>query len=192
MERNSLEKLYAKYSYLAKRYAQQLYNTHRVGLEIQDIEQELSIKIFTSIKAYAKKIASGQKTVPLVNYIQTALNNKLRDYIKKIQNTTPITPLACGEEDGVDFGFQRETNFIDLKKKTANIGGVDLYEGLKGIEKTVWTLILKGHTVEELSKKFKKLPVAAMIQQQREKLEIHKDTMWQATQQQKFQINLSA
>ena len=51
------EKLYLKYEYLAKKYANKIFSYEELSFEYEDLLQEFRIKIFTSLKSYGRRYA---------------------------------------------------------------------------------------------------------------------------------------
>ena len=89
------EKLYLKYEYLAKKYANKIFSYEELSFEYEDLLQEFRIKIFTSLKSYGRRYAKfrrgeASKPVPLRFYLEAACSNKARDFIKYISTLTAL------------------------------------------------------------------------------------------------------
>ena len=83
------EKLYQKYEFLAKKYANKIFSYHEISFEYEDLLQEFRVKIFTSIKSYGRRWSKFRKgeaprPVPMRYYLEAACGNKARDFIKYI------------------------------------------------------------------------------------------------------------
>lgn len=147
------EKLYKKYSYLAKKYASKIFNYEEISFEYDDLVQEFNIKIYTSIKAYGRrwsKYRKGEasKPVPIKYYLEAACGNKSRDFMKYITRENNKVRI---DSINYDFGINEETNICPDNNKFI-VNGIDLLEGLGGKEKIIFSLFLKGHTKKILSK----------------------------------------
>lgn len=149
------EKLFNQYSYLAKVYANKVFDIHKIALEKCDVEQELSIKIFTSIEAYGRRLAEFYETgknkpVPLKYYIKLSLINKVRDYIKVINYEVNKGSTSL-DEMSFDYGTS-QTTYINPSEKKYIINEIDLMEGLKKNEAQIFELFLKGFSTSKISK----------------------------------------
>lgn len=168
---------YKKYEHLAYRYANHIYDIHYLGFEKEDLVQELKIKIYTSIGKFGEKWSLYLKTglckpVPLVKYLESCMNMKLRDYIKQIQKTRNSSFAFRSCLDEVDIGREADYTEIDFLKNNIVIKGVDILHGLNKEEKQVFSLHLKGYTKAEISKfcANKKVDVVSTIDNQTLKL----------------------
>ena len=154
-EQTTTEKLFHKYNYLAKVYANKVFDLHKIALEKKDVEQELSIKIFTSIEAYGKRYSEyletgNNKPVPLKYYIKLSLINKVRDYIKVINYEINKGSTSL-DEIGFDQGIDNNT-YIDPSKNKFIVNDIDLLSGLKKDEAAVFSMFLKGFNANKISK----------------------------------------
>ena len=62
------EIFYHRYAYLADYYAKKVWDTNNIGMELDDIKQELRIKLFLSIKTYARnKPAATNRDKTIIN-----------------------------------------------------------------------------------------------------------------------------
>lgn len=150
-------KLFQRYEYLAEMYAQKLYKFENLGLEREDIVQELKLKIFTSIKSYVKRWKEYRETgigkpVPLIFYLQTSLNNKLKDLMQKITKESVKISIQRNE---FDYGFSEDFTKIDFDNKEIVVRGVDFFEGLGEYEKSAFSLYLKGYPLKIINKVYR-------------------------------------
>lgn len=153
------QKLYFRYEYLAEKYSGKIFNLDKYGLERDDITQELKIKIWTAINTYGKtwreyKRTGRYKPIRLELYIKATLNNKIKDIVKKMQREQEITTHKISMSE-IDFDYGTENNnHIEVEKNKFTLQGVDLCLGLKGRNKMIFIMWLKGHTMKKLSEKF--------------------------------------
>ena len=150
------EKLYLKYEYLAKKYANRIYSYQELSFEYEDLLQEFKLKIFTSIKAYARrwkryKNEGYAKPVPLKYYIEAALSNKSKDFLKFIQKENYKVRM---DDINFDFGIEKNSEIIP-EKNIFMINGVDLLENLTGVERSIFSLFLRGYSTRILAKVYK-------------------------------------
>ncbi len=158
-----VEKFYLQYEHMANAYAGTIFNYERHGYERQDIVQELKIKIYNSIIAYAKKWAEYRETgrykpVPIKFYIQSALVNRTKDFIKEFNNDTVESADKLSiESDSFDYSIYTDIDStIDLDKCICQINGVDLFEGIENdMERRCFALYIKGYTITKLKVIFK-------------------------------------
>lgn len=153
MAKRVVDKLFEQYQHLAQVYASKVFSYENIGLEREDIVQELSIKIYQSILAYSEKwmrYKSGEekKPVPLQAYIMTALSNKVLDITKLIDRQGMTTPMS---EVDFDYGVEDSTR-IDAERNEFILNGVDVLEGLCGKERTMFIMFIRGHKGGTLSK----------------------------------------
>lgn len=140
------EKLYLKYEYLAKRYAAKVFAYEELSFEFEDLLQEFRLKIFSSIKAYGRRILRYRrgedcKPVPLKHYLECACGNKMRDFAKYISKENHKVRI---DDVDFDYGIECETE-IDPQKNRFIIRGIDMLEGLTGKERAVFSLFLRGY-----------------------------------------------
>lgn len=182
MEKPS-HRLYYRYEYLAMIYASKLFNFNSIGMERKDIVQELKMKIYTSIISYGRKWGEYKKTgrykpIPLLFYLQTALNNKLKDMMRKISNEVGMNGVSI-QRNNFDGGYSTfgDLTKIDFKNKDIVVRGVDLLEGLGRYESNVFCLFLKGYPIRTISKAFSKMDVNGVIKGQISRLEQEQETL---------------
>lgn len=153
MAKRVVDKLFEQYQHLAQVYASKVFSYENIGLEKEDIVQELSIKIYQSILAYSEKwmrykSVEEKKPVPLQAYIMTALSNKVLDITKLIDRQGVTTPMS---EVDFDYGVE-DTTRIDAERNEFILNGVDVLEGLCGRERTMFIMFIRGHKGGTLSK----------------------------------------
>lgn len=147
------EKLFLKYEYLAKKYANRIYSYEQLSYEYEDLVQEFKLKIFTAIKSYGRryyKYRNGMESKPvgIKYYLEAACGNKMRDFIKYIDRENYKIRI-----DDIDYDFGVEdTTFIEPEKNTFIVNGVDLLEGLVGKDRAVFSLYLRGHNKSTINK----------------------------------------
>lgn len=147
------ERLYHRYEYLATKYASRIFSYEQLSFEFEDLVQEFRIKIFTSIKAYGRrwlKYKRGQasRPVPLRYYLEGACGNKMRDFMKYITRENYKMSM---ESVRYDYGVADETQIIP-EKNIFIVKGVNLLEGLKGKERAIFSLYLRGYKSNLLNK----------------------------------------
>lgn len=147
------EQLYERYEYMAHKYASKIFSYEELSLEYEDLLQEFRIKIFTSIKAYAKRWKKYRETgynkpVPLKFYLDAACGNKMRDFMKLITRENHKTRI---DDIDYDFGIVQDSE-IDPSHNRFIINGVDLLEGLSGKERMIFSLYLRGYNKNFLNK----------------------------------------
>lgn len=143
------EKLYHRYEYLAAKYAKRIFAYEELSYEYEDLLQEFRLKIYTSIRAYGRRWGnyrrgSAPRPVPLRYYLEAACGNKTRDFMKYISREGYKVHIDAMEE--YDYGTSSEGTEIVPDESKFVINGVDLLEGLKGTERTIFILFLKGYT----------------------------------------------
>lgn len=147
------EKLFERYEYLAKKYAGKIFSYEELSYEYEDLVQEFKIKIFLSIKAYGRawgKFRRGEnpRPMPLKCYLECACGNKMRDFIKYISRENYKVRI---DAINYDCGVESETEISPIGNRFV-INGVDLLEGLKGKERVVFSLFLRGYPKNFISK----------------------------------------
>lgn len=141
------EKLYFKYEYLAKKYANKIFSYEELSYDYEDLLQEFRLKIFTSIKSYGRRYAKylrgeAPKPVHIRFYLEAACGNKSRDFIKYISRENHKISI---DNLKYDFGIV-DDSVIDPIRNRFVINDVNLLEGLTGKEKAVFSLYLRGYT----------------------------------------------
>ena len=153
METSMTEKLYLKYEYLAKKYAGLISSYELLSFTREDLEQEFRIKIFTTIKKYGVrwgKYRRGEisKPVALKYYIETACSNKRKDFMKYIEREGGKVYI---DDINYDFGVE-EGSIIAPESNTFIVRDVDVLEGLEGIERSIFSLFVRGYDKRALAR----------------------------------------
>jgi len=147
------EVLYDRYEHLAKKYANKIYSYSELSYQYEDLLQEFKIKIFTSIKSYGKrwrkyKLEGYAKPVPLKYYLEAACSNKSKDFMKYIARENYKVRM---DDIEYDFGSDIDTCIVPEENKFI-LNGINLLEGLTGMNRVVFSLYLKGCTNKIISK----------------------------------------
>ena len=147
------EKLYLKYEYLAKKYANKIFSYEELSFEYEDLLQEFRIKIFTSLKSYGRRYAKfrrgeASKPVPLRFYLEAACSNKARDFIKYINRENHKVSI---DDINYDFGTESDSEINPSENKFI-INDVNLLEGLTGKERSAFSLYLRGYKITFIRK----------------------------------------
>ena len=147
------EKLYLKYEYLAKKYANKIFSYEELSFEYEDLLQEFRIKIFTSLKSYGRRYAKfrrgeASKPVPLRFYLEAACSNKARDFIKYISRENHKVSI---DDINYDFGTESDSEINPSDNKFI-INDVNLLEGLTGKERSAFSLYLRGYKITFIRK----------------------------------------
>lgn len=147
------EKVYLKYEYLAKKYASKIFSYEALSFEYEDLVQEFRLKIFTSIKAYGRRYArflrgEAPRPVPIKYYLEAACGNKARDFMKFISREGYKVRI---DDINYDYGVESDS-VTDTRANKFIVNGVDLLEGLKGKERAVFSLFLRGYNASFLRK----------------------------------------
>ena len=147
------EKVYLKYEYLAKKYASKIFSYEALSFEYEDLVQEFRLKIFTSIKAYGRRYArflrgEAPRPVPIKYYLEAACGNKARDFMKFISREGYKVRI---DDINYDYGIESDS-VTDTRANKFIVNGVDLLEGLKGKERAVFSLFLRGYNASFLRK----------------------------------------
>ena len=147
------ERIYLKYEYLAKKYASKMFSYEALSFEYEDLIQEFRLKIFTSLKAYGRRYArflrgEAPRPVPIKYYLEAACGNKARDFMKYISREGYKTRI---DDINYDFGVE-DDSATDTGANRFIVNGVDLLEGLRGKERAVFSLFLRGYNASFLRK----------------------------------------
>jgi hypothetical protein len=128
-------------------------------LDKEDVQQEFRIKLYETILAYDRSIERRKsrgmiRPVPLPYYIKGSLNNFVKDYIKKITDQQSIF-VESSKGNEYDYAiFSDDVSEIDTDKNEFVINGFDLLAPLQGLQKTAFTMWLKGTPTTQLQKVF--------------------------------------
>lgn len=180
-----IQVLYSKHEYLAKFYADKIFNFERFGYEKIDIIQEFRIKIYTSIISHSEKWAEYRKTgkykpVPIEYYLKAAMVNKVKDFIKlfNMEIVENIDKISI-ESDGFDYGLGSDvTSVISLNDNICEINGIDIFQGLIGRKKTIFSEYISGVSIKEICEKYPMIDVQNVINQQVERLKPYKERLY--------------
>lgn len=157
-----------KYRYLATEYAKRVHGYEKQGLEFEDIVQEMNIKIFMSIKGFARrwkeyKETGKMKPAPIEFWIRRSLVNKVGDFIKRLNydNIHNQNKLSIGS-DGVDVGVLIDSDIVfDMEGLKCSINGYDMLKYVQQNDddkKRCFMLYLQGFKIGELQDMFKDYP----------------------------------
>lgn len=175
--------LFERYQYLAVQYSAYLRDAHKIGYTQEDVQQELSIRLYTSIISYGKRWkyyreTGRRKPICLKYWLQTTMNNRIKDFIKKASNQ-PIYSYSFSDGDNsIDIGFNEthDESKIDIPNHTFIVAGVDLLEGLTKPEAICFSLYVQGKQIVELKRVFKRhFDANTVIKNQIHKLSSNKD-----------------
>lgn len=181
---SAIQKLYEKYEYMAKNYADKIFNFERYGYEKDDVVQEFRIKIYTSIVSYSDKWAEYKRTgkykpVPIEYYLKTSMVNKVKDFIKlfNMDLVENIDKISI-ENDGFDYAlFSTATSVMSLNENVCEINGVDIFQGLIGRKKSIFSEYLSGFSIKEISQKYPNIDVESVVNNQIELLHQFKNRL---------------
>jgi DNA-directed RNA polymerase specialized sigma24 family protein len=136
------EKVFKRYEKLAIQYANKIWNENKLSLEKEDLYQEMRIKLFLSIKTYAKRWKeyrheNARKPIPLEFYLRTAMANRVRDFISEINS-------AMDKGETLNFDKGAKYNELILSENTLKIGGENLEDiFLTPKEKRIFRLLVR-------------------------------------------------
>lgn len=155
-QQSKVETLYHRHAHLAEYYATKIFNEGNISMEREDVEQELRLKLWTSIKTYLEKWGRWRegkdvKPIPLPFYLKTAMINRSKDFIKEI-NRVQNVPMSS-----MDFDYGRE-DFpieVDFENKRIMVGCTDLLESIPKEEKKFFMLYFKGLSISKINKIYK-------------------------------------
>ena len=87
--KRKIDEFYQKYSYLADYYGNKIFKESNIGMEKEDIKQEMRLRLFLALRSYAKRWAEYKRTgkmkpIPIEYYLKTTMINKSRDFIREI------------------------------------------------------------------------------------------------------------
>lgn len=151
--RKPSDRIYERYKHLAKKYAATIYGYKQLSFTLDDVIQELSMKIVTSIKAYGRKWAKYRRgeegrPMPIKNYLETACKNKVKDFMKYISRENYKVRM-----DDINYDFGVEDDYkVNVADNEFVVRGIDLLEGLTGKERAIFSLYLRGYNKTFLNK----------------------------------------
>lgn len=152
---NVAEKIFLKYEGLANYYASKIWNEDNLGLEKEDIAQELKIRLFLAIKTYARRWNEFKKTgknrpIPIEFYLKTTMTNKSKDMIKEINSANFIRNSEMGYDRGV------EMELLSIERTDVKIGSESILNIFNGEQrKILQVLILRDFDIEKTKKLYK-------------------------------------
>lgn len=149
------ERIFYQYENMTDYYASKIWNESNLGLEKEDIVQELKIRLFLAVKTYARrwkeyKDTGKNKPVPIQFYLKTTMLNKSRDFIKEINSANFITSSQMGYDRGI------ESEVLEINRTDVTIGGdsiLDMFEGEQ--RKVLQILIIRDFDIEKTKKLYK-------------------------------------
>jgi hypothetical protein len=138
---STVDRIFKRYENLADKYANKIWNESNLGLEKEDIKQELKIRLFLAIKSYARRYkeytnTGGNKPVPIEFYLRTTMINKSRDLIKEINTANFVSSSKINFERGI------EKSELEISKYDLVIGGDSILDLFDGKSKSVMKFIL--------------------------------------------------
>ena len=153
------EELFKKYESLAVYYAGKVFNQSLLGLDRDDVVQEFRIKLYETILAYERNAIRRKKRgmirpTPIPYYIKASLNNYVKDFIVKIKDTQELFSEDSFGNTHDYAVYSNNSSEIDTNKNVYVINGFDLIAPLEGLEKTCFTMWLKGTPPAQLQKTF--------------------------------------
>jgi hypothetical protein len=120
---SAILKFYNRFEHLAEKYAKQVFNYERYGYERQDIVQEFKIKLYTSIITYGEKLMEYKETgkykpVPIEFYLKSAMVNKVKDFVRKLNLEEVANSNRVSIEDNTfDYSVYNDmVSELDLQK----------------------------------------------------------------------------
>lgn len=122
-----VDEFYNKFAHLADYYASKIWKEGNIGMEREDIKQEMRIKLFLAIKSYAKKWQEYKETgkckpIPIEFYLKTTMINKSRDFIKEISKAD----FVCIDDMKINNHTYLDT--IEISKTEIKVGNQNLTE----------------------------------------------------------------
>lgn len=150
-----VDQVFLQYENLADYYANKIWNEENLGIEKEDLAQELKIRLFLAIKRYATKWkefkdTGKNKPVPMEFYIKTTMINKCRDLIKEI-NAAKFHKIS---HIGYDRGI--EVDELIVERMEVFIGSQKLSDLFGGEERRVFKLlVLFNFDIEKARKAYK-------------------------------------
>ena len=157
------EVIFKKFHPLVKVYARKLFNLDLISFEVEDVEQELSIRLFKAIQKYLLnwqkyKQTKKHKPMPLQCYVRLVMNNRIKDLMFQIMKQKRLKCL-----DEYEIGYETNFSCIDVEKNKYVIDNIDLLDKLQGQEKKIFILYLRGYNVNKLTTIFKGLNVNKIV-----------------------------
>lgn len=157
--------LFERYQHMVVPYAKSIWDLHKLSMDLDDLIQELKIKLFGAIMTYAQRWVeyreSGKyKPIEFEIYLRNTLINRSRDFIKKI-GKSPQRKLSIDNNNRFDFGTTQEDFDIEgINKGKCEIGGVDIFKGLDKEGTKIFSLHLKGWDINKIAQMY---PTASAV-----------------------------
>jgi len=131
---SKVEVYFKRYEYLAESYARRVRLINRQAMELDDVKQELKIKLFLSIKSYARKCilykqTGRMKPIPIEFYLRTVMSHEVADIVRSMRKIDTVDidllyDLSVGHDTleisrtDIKLGFQSMSDlFVDKKQK---------------------------------------------------------------------------
>lgn len=158
-----IDKFYQRHLSIPRQYLSRVGSYERIGWERSDVLQELNIKMFMTIKAWARRYREFEHTgryapVDMAVFIRTAMVNRVKDFYKLIERmpkSTEITYATEGRIDIVDHTPNFGETVVDLRTKRLFVCGENLLEGLPdSFSRTMFMLSFMGFRPHELDRRF--------------------------------------
>lgn len=129
----TVESYFKKYEYLAENYAHRVRVDNRQAIQLEDVRQDLRIKLFLSIKSYARKCIQFRDTgrikpIPIEFYLRTVMAHEVADIIRSMKKVDTVDisslyDLSVREEtleiskSDIKLGFQNLSDLFEDKKQ---------------------------------------------------------------------------
>lgn len=129
----TVETYFKRYEYLAESYAHRVRLINRQAMELNDVKQELKIKLFLSIKSYARKCIEYRKTgrmkpIPIEFYLRTVMSHEVADIVRSMRKIDTVDmsllyDLSIGHDTleisktDIKLGFQSLSDLFEDKKQ---------------------------------------------------------------------------
>ena len=167
-------KFYNRYEYLASYYASKISGYGKLGLEKEDIIQDMKLKIWESIPkfidAWARYREGDYKPSPMKFYLILVLKNKSKNYFKLVEKNMKNVSMS---EVNFDYGIESNPDtIVNLKENQVVIDGVDLYQGMNEVERKAFQMRLKGHKLGTINKLYGKKATEDLSKKIREQIEM--------------------
>ena len=161
MNHNRRLRLLKKYEPLIKYYSTRVWGYEEIGMEKEDVEQDMRLKVWNGLETHWVKFLKFTRTkrqppVPLDIWVKTLLVNYNRDLIRKLNVRRIECEAIRVEHSNIEISkwYGEESILSDVKNY--NINGVDLLENMSGKEKLIFKMYLKGLSKTKISKVFKR------------------------------------
>lgn len=142
------------------------YSLSRIGFSRDDLKQELTLKLYLTIRKYCLKFLMGEvKTFKgLDNYIFRSLKNFMTNILKSIikeQNNRKFSLSSI--EQVLLYSVKDNDNYkIEIDFDHFYFEGIDVLECLNSKERIIFRRYILGYKVREISRKFN-VPVGTVL-----------------------------